>query len=318
MSGTVAVEAVPSLAPDQRREIVGLLAATEAIDGYDALSDEARLELSGTAPAAPVVLARADDGRLVGLAATRGRPEHRTVEVAIHPSRRDGTALAALLDGVVAEVGARRGGDVTLWLRGGEAGRKSAREVERRGLRWVRDLLQLRADLPIDAARDGPAPRTRAFLPGEDEAAWLAVNNRAFAGHPEQSGWKMADLVRRERESWFDPEGFLLYEEGGRLAGFCWTKVHPPATPAAPTLGEIYVIGIDPDFQGRGLGRTLTVAGLRHLVERGLRTAMLYVEATNDAALGLYRSLGFTVHHTERAYRGSIYTPDTPTARPMP
>ena len=60
-----------------------------------------------------------------------------------------------------------------------------------------------------------------------------------------------------------------------RLLGFHWTKRH------SATLGEVYVVGIDPDAQGRGLGQTLVDRGLRHLARRGLDDVLLYVEADN-------------------------------------
>ena len=102
----------------------------------------------------------------------------------------------------------------------------------------------------------GRAPSAlRPFRPGHDEAAWLVTNNRAFATHPEQGHWDLATLLEREREAWFDPEGFLILEVDGRVAGLCWTKIH--AEPRPP-MGEIYVISVDPDFHGRGWGRALT------------------------------------------------------------
>ena len=138
---------------------------------------------------------------------------------------------------------------------------------------------------------------------GQDEDEWLAVNNRAFAGHPEQGGWTLDTLLQREQAEWFDPEGFLLAFDDDGLAGFCWTKVHPADPPKEPVaLGEIYVIGADPGRQGIGLGRALTVGGLASLAERGITMGMLYVDGANDAAVGLYRSLGFVTHRVDRAY----------------
>ncbi len=157
-----------------------------------------------------------------------------------------------------------------------------------------RELLQMRRPLPADAHA---TVAVRPFRPGEDDDAWLAVNNRAFAWHPEQSGWTRSTLDAKVAEPWFDPDGFLLHEIDGELAAFCWTKVHDDTS---PPLGEIFVIAVDPAFHGRGLGRELTLAGLDWLSARGLGTAMLYVEADNVPARTMYEQLGFTIHHAKR------------------
>ena len=169
------------------------------------------------------------------------------------------------------------------------------------GFTLDRELFEMRTPLPlqsdmVDAAR--PIV-TRPFVPGVDEEAWLEVNNRAFAGHPEQSGWDMADLRAREAEPWFDPHGLLLLELEGRLAGSCWTTVHEEVDPHE---GEIFVIAVDPDFEHQGLGRALTVAGYAYLAGLGLTEGILYVDAANTAAVTLYRSLGLEVVRVDRAY----------------
>jgi len=162
--------------------------------------------------------------------------------------------------------------------------------------RW-RELWQMRCPLPA-------APSTlwvRAFT-GADADDFLAVNNRAFEWHPEQGNMTREGLAARQAEPWFDPRGFLLHIRDGRLAGFCWTKVHE-ATATDPAMGEIYAVAVDPDFHGHGIAVPLTLAGLQWLAARGPRTGMLYVEHDNHAAVATYRRIGFTVHHADRAYK---------------
>jgi mycothiol synthase len=218
------------------------------------------------------------------------------VEQIAAPTHRQPAAnpLRPLLGAVVHALAAENDGAVRLWAYRADAA--SDRLAATVGLRPVRDVHQMRRPLPVGEPYD---LATRSFVVGQDEAAWLQVNNRAFAGHPDQSGWTTADIAAHEAEPWFDPQGFLLHEEDGRLAGFCWTKVHAATS---PPLGEIYVIGVDPDRHRLGLGRALVLAGLDHLARRGLTVGMLYVDGTNAKAIRLYESLGFTVEHTDRVY----------------
>jgi len=168
------------------------------------------------------------------------------------------------------------------------------------GLSADAPLLHMRCALPLDARHRVPEGfTTRSFRPGVDDDEWLALNARAFASHPEQGDWTREVLVARLGEPWFDPEGFLIHEINGVMAGFCWTKVHD-------AHGEIYVIGVDPAHHGKGLGRALTVAGFAHLASRGLRNGMLYVAGDNTAAKSLYESLGMRVAHRDEVFVGTV------------
>jgi mycothiol synthase len=154
--------------------------------------------------------------------------------------------------------------------------------------------------------------RVRSFDAARDAEAWLELNARSFTNLPDQAGWTRRDLDARLAEPWFDPDGFLLAEDpDGRLVGFHWTKVHGhhhagPSTahghPHDP-LGEVYVLGVDPECRGHGLGRSLTLAGLHHLRAAGLPTALLYVDAGNAPAIALYRSLGFAPWDSDTLFR---------------
>jgi mycothiol synthase len=280
-------------------ETAGLLARARAARAHEPLSEHARLELGR--PGTVAVTARAG-GRLVGLAPLTAEHASTGVEVVLDPDWA-GTSPwpgAALVAAALEAVAGQGGGAVDLWLVG--PGDEAVAAVEALGLRPARQLLQLRAPLPLGVTAEAP-PGLRPFRPGSDEAAWLAVNNRAFADHPEQGGWSEEDLRRREAEPWFDPAGFLLAEEDGRLVGSCWTKIHRDTD---PVLGEIYVISVDPARHHSGLGRALTVAGLDWLAGQGVPVGMLYVDADNGPALALYRSLGFRPDHTDRAWRTEV------------
>lgn len=172
------------------------------------------------------------------------------------------------------------------------------------GLVAVRRLLQMRrplADLPPVREVDGV--RLATYSGPDDDPELLRVNNAAFAWHPEQGGWTATEIAERRAETWFDPAGLFLAfdDQSGALLGFHWTKVH------SATLGEVYVVGVDPAAQGRGLGATLTLIGLHHLAEKltadGVEPdVMLYVEADNTAAVKTYERLGFGIANTDVAY----------------
>ncbi|MBO0693421.1 MAG: mycothiol synthase [Acidimicrobiaceae bacterium] len=213
----------------------------------------------------------------------------------------DGAASEGLLTRALGEVASRGGGTFTWWVNRPTAADESLAAAM--GLTPGRVLYEMRRPLPVDEEHRRAAEplTTRPFRPGEDEEAWLAVNNRAFAWHPEQGGWTRETIEAREAEDWFDPEGFLLHETDGTVDGFCWTKVHPAADPD-PVLGEIYVIAADPSSAGGGFGRRLTLAGLDYLAGLGIETGILYVDATNERAVKLYVDLGFIVHHLHQGF----------------
>ena len=227
-------------------------------------------------------------------------------ELVVHPAHRRQGHGTALIDALVTGASGR---GIRLWAHGDlPAAAALARTA---GFTRVRALWQMRMSLagpPIGGPVLPAGITLRTFRRGRDEQAWLRVNRRAFADHPEQGSWTMADLELREAEPWFDPAGFFLAERDGELVGFHWTKVHQ-AEAGAPPIGEVYVVGVDPAAQGGGLGRALTLAGLAHLQGRGLEQVMLYVDESNEPAVKMYSALGFALRSTDVMYLRALTGP---------
>ncbi|WP_026874584.1 mycothiol synthase [Jiangella gansuensis] len=288
-------------------ELTALADRARAADGAAPFSDDLW-------PAAPggtttVALTATVDGSLAGAAYAARQGDRLAAELVVDPARRRQGIGGRLLADLLAAVP----GELWVWSHGDHPA--AAALASRHGLDRARELLQLRRGVGpgTEPLPDPPLPggvRLRSFVPGQDEAAWLAVNNAAFSWHPEQGGQTLDDIRAAEAEPGFDPAGFLLaVDDAGELLGFHWTKVHPhdPNPAAAGTdepIGEVYVLGVSPAAHGRGLGAVLTVAGLRYLAETAaVRTVTLYVEGDNAAAVRLYEKLGFGRHAVDVAYR---------------
>jgi len=301
----IQIQASGGLAAPQATAVLDLVRRATSADGVSPLSEHARLHLryGGDPRARDLLIWR--DGQLAGYAHLDAPDAESWLsgEMVIDPgSRRQGLGLA-LARALISEAGDR---GLRVWAHGDRPAATAL--AARAGFERTRTLFQLRRPLAGEIAEphvaDGVVIRT--FRVGQDEDAWVAVNHRAFASHPEQGSWTRADLDVREREPWFDPAGFFLADRDGRLVGFHWTKIHDArdsddaGEPAgAEPIGEVYVVGVDPDEQGTGLGRALTLIGLRYLRDRGLPAVMLYVDGDNPAAIRLYESLGFTRWHTD-------------------
>lgn len=289
----------------QAAEVLDLVQRAAEEDGVSPLSEHVLLHLRyGGDPRARNVLLW-HDGRLAGYGHLDPTDpvEGPAGEMVIDPAaRRRGLGLE-LGRAIAAEAGTD---GLRLWAHGDlpAATRLAAAAgfVRSRALWQMRRSLQTLIGKPQLA--DGISIRT--FRIGADEDAWVALNHRAFSRHPEQGAWTREDLDLREREPWFDPDGFFLAERAGQLVGFHWTKIHGGRERpgdgdghAHEAIGEVYVVGVDPAERGSGLGRALTLVGLGYLRGRGLAQVMLYVDETNTAAIGLYESLGFTHWDTD-------------------
>ncbi len=289
--------------------LLAFVRTVEADTGVRPLSDHLWLDLQRGGSAGFIVVRIADSQGTIGMAQISAANHESSLEVVV-PTRNEVGDSASTADVVrdIAETAIDAfqrsdGGELTIWVDDDDLGTTLAAVSVAHGMTLRRTLHEMRVELPLATKA---TVRTRAFVPGADDAAWLRVNNRAFADHGEQGGWTLDTLALRQREPWFHANGFLIHEIDDQIAAFCWTKIHQ--VPGSEPVGEIYVIAVDPEFHGHGLGKQLTLAGLDSMTARGITTATLFVDGDNAAALSLYLSLGFSIFRTRRAYRGRIHS----------
>lgn len=266
-------------------------------DGHLPLSEHVMLHLplGGDEDVRHVLVEQ--DGALVGYAHldVTDPVAGSSAELVVHPAARRHGIGRAMVEELVRQ---SPDGRLRLWAHGEHPA--AGHLATALGFARSRVLFQMRrpltGELPAYTLPEGVTLRT--FVVGEDEQEWTALNARAFADHPDQGRWGVEEVLLREQEPWFDPRGFLIAEEHGRMVGFHWTKVHgsDPGSGehAHEPVGEVYVVGVDPAQQGRGLGPALTLAGLHSLQRRGLDSVLLYVDESNTTAVRVYERLGFT------------------------
>ena len=297
-----APQVLTHLSPPDVDDVRALVDVVAAADGTPPLSDHVMLHLPHGGDAdVRHLLVRRDDGRLLGYAHldVTDQVSGPSAELAVRPDARGcgtGRALATSL------LEQSPDGRLRLWAHGEHPA--AARLAASLGLSRQRVLWQMRRPL-ADALPDPVVPAgvvLRTFVTGQDEQEWTRLNNAAFAAHPDQGDWGVEEVQLREREPWFDPAGFFLAQRDSRLVGFHWTKVHGGARHDDSVrgehqhepLGEVYVVGVDPAEQGHGLGPWLTLVGLHHLQDCGLRECLLYVDEGNTNAIRVYERLGFS------------------------
>jgi len=297
---TFSFSAQNSVSPEDVAGIKNLTSAATSYDDMAPLSEHVLIHLHhGGDTADEHLIMKDSDGRIVGYLHLDQTDivAGPVVEVVVHPDfRRRGLGRQL----VEAAMDRAKNPKLRLWAHGELA---SAHQLANNmGFSKTRELWQMRRSLfaPLPKYELSEGVTIRAFVPGQDEDAWLALNAEVFADHPEQGRMTREDLDVRMSEGWFDARGFLLAVRadiaGENVIGFHWTKVHGGhrhGNHDHPEIGEIYVLGVSPNERGTGLSRPLTLAGLEYLRAEGLSTAMLYVDAENEAAKHLYESVGF-------------------------
>jgi mycothiol synthase len=289
-------------------EVLKLISAASDHDGVPPVSEHVLLHLRHGGDKADTHLIAAQGNQILGYAHLdlTDQVEGPSAELVVHPQHRK----AGIGQQLLKALHEASGNTLRLWSHGDLP---EARNIaEKSGFKRVRTVIQMRRSLNDPIPELSKDISIRNFLPEIDNAEWIALNNKAFVNHPDQGNWSEKDLAVRVKEDWFDPQGFLIAEENQKMIGFCWTKIHGGHTHKHShgeaehdhdPIGEIYIMGVNPEHSGKGIGKAVTIAGLRHMRYQGIFSAMLYVDADNASAIKLYQSLGFTEWGRDVLYR---------------
>ena len=295
------------LSKSQQESVLSLIKAAHDFDGTPAISEHVLLHLRHGGDKSDSHLVIEENQKVIAYAHldTTDLVAGPSVEAVVHPQHR-GKGLGAL---ILKEAIKICGNKTRIWSHGDLPAAKVIAASLKLERLWS-NLLMSKSLGEIQSVTSKYPIRT--FIPSLDNQAFLDLNNKVFADYPDQGGWSEDDLKVRVNESWFDDKGFFVAEDAGELIGFCWTKIHGAHTHSHSSegddhgheaLGEIYVLAVNPDYKGQGVGRDLTITGLNYLKYQGLNNVMLYVGVENKPAFKLYKSLGFNEFGSDVMYR---------------
>jgi mycothiol synthase len=297
------------LSKSQQESVLALIKAAHDFDGTPPIAEHVLLHLRHGGDKSDSHIVFEQDNQVIAYAHldTTDLVAGPSVEAVVHPNHRGKGLGASILKEAIKVCGDK----ARIWSHGDLPAATSIAASLKLERFWS-NLLMSKSLGEIQPVTSKYPIRT--FMPDIDNQAFLSLNNKVFANYPDQGGWSEDDLKVRLNEAWFEKEGFFVAEDKGELIGFCWTKIHGAHTHSHngedddhghDALGEIYVLAVNPDYKGQGVGRDLTITGLNYLKYQGLNNVMLYVGVENKPALKLYKSLGFNEFGSDVMYRVS-------------
>jgi len=295
------------LSNSQREGVLALIKAAHDFDGTPPIAEHVLLHLRHGGDKSDSHIVLEEDNKVIAYAHLDATDlvAGPSVEAVVHPNHRSKGLGSSILKEAIKVCGDK----TRIWSHGDLPAAKAIAASLNLERLWS-NLLMSKPLGEIQPVTSKYPIRT--FIPDFDNLPFLSLNNKVFANYPDQGGWSEDDLKVRLNESWFDEKGFFVAEYKGELIGFCWTKIHGAHTHSHTgedddhgheALGEIYVLAVNPDYKGQGVGRDLTITGLNYLKYQGLNNVMLYVGVENKPALNLYKSLGFNEFGSDVMYR---------------
>jgi mycothiol synthase len=174
------------------------------------------------------------------------------------------------------------------------------RLLDARGYRLIRHFYRMRLELD-DVLEEPEWPEgvsVRTMGPEEAETVY-EVHQETFEDHWEHAREPLEEWKHAFMTEGFDPGLWFLVEGNGEIAGISLCRQHE----AEPDWGVVRVLGVRKDWRRKRLGRALLLHSFHEFRRRGLRSAVLGVDAASlTGANRLYESVGMRV-----AFQMDIY-----------
>ena len=163
------------------------------------------------------------------------------------------------------------------------------------GLQYVRRFIVFRLDL---AAMRFHACTSGAYiirnLKHGEEKLLTDIQNRSFANAWGFNPNTRDEIAYRINLSSCSPKNIIMAFRGDKPVGYCWTRMLSEKNRASGIMnGEIHMLGVDPDFQKKGIGRKVLLAGLSYLKNNNISIVELTADSENRGGLRLYKAVGF-------------------------
>lgn len=223
----------------------------------------------------------------------------------VHPRHRKKSLLSRLIQRAVIRARELEAKRVLINLQGRRPELRNA--LLGMGFQSTRRHLELRVDLSkvllLETSRKGV--HIRPFKSGEEDRL-ACIQNRAFSNTWGYSSNTIQDIIDRTALPSFSPQDVLFALDGKKFVGYCWRMIAPPNRFSYGSSGRIYMIGVDPEYQGRGVGKQLLLVGLSYLKRKGINRVDLTVDSENNVAFALYKSVGFRYRTSTLWYEMSL------------
>ncbi len=295
------VRVTPSLTTMQVDDVRLLAQKIANYDGFNAFDEQTLLNLNKSDRSLFIL---AEDSQSMLLGATILNLGNGTCDLGVDPEYRRQGIGSSLLDEVITRKPSDWLGYV--WAHGTLLGAQSL--AGRFSLKPARELLVMEHELGFVQKNGSVPPKGEVisldFVPldvsnSDDVDALVTLNSQAFASHPEQGILTHDDFRERFSQPWFDPNllNFIVRTDNQQKVGFIWLK------PESLADVELYVLGVHPDFQGRGIAKVALNWMKAKVHECGFNLVRLYVDRSNFPAVHSYEKTGFNVTEVHTCYQ---------------